>query len=168
MLLLSIFAWLSSSAIAPPVIACETSAYRELDYLRGRWQSVWLAKNLEVGRYTIEPAADGCALLMKWTGAPNTPGNGTGLLAYDAALTKWHYVYVAEDATVSLLDGQSDGATIAFEGTKNDPKAPQRKLTVRLTFKKGDGGTVAETWQVSPDSGKTWRPYGQFRLSRMD
>jgi hypothetical protein len=168
--LLSILAsWLSLNVIAPSApTACQASQHRELDYLGGRWKSVWLAKNVEVGRYTFEPAADGCALVIKWTGAPDFPGNGTGLLTYDPGTRRWHYVFVGDDAALAILDGQAVADAMTFEGSKYDPKTPQQKLTVRLTFKKGEAGAVTEAWQQSRDGGKTWLPFGQFRLTRAE
>lgn len=168
----SISCLLASALLVSPASAqapnCTSEQYRRFAPLEGEWESVWIARNQVVGRYRFDATSGGCALAQSWTGAPATPGRGTGLIAYSPADRTWHRFWTDDTGTWEMMTAPAgDGPAVTWNGQRTDPNDPTRLLPIRLTQEMTPEGTIREVYQISRNGGESWTPFGQFLLRRV-
>lgn len=146
---------------------CASEQHRRFASLEGEWDSIWVAKSQLVGRYRFETTSGGCAIVQSWTGAPATPGTGTGLIAYSSADRSWHRFWTDDTGTWEMMTAPAgNGPTVTWSGRRTDPKDPTNAIRIRIMLEANGDGTFGETYQISRDDGGSWTPFGQFLLRR--
>lgn len=133
------------------VRGCPDSRSHDFDF----WIGTWEVSNQDgsiVGHNRIEPILDRCVLQETWAGASGSAG--TSLNFFDTAQNKWRQFWVwREGTTLELEGGLVDGAMV-LEGDSIEEGKPARN---RITWTNRPDGSVRQLWELSLDSGKTWK-----------
>ena len=129
---------------------CAGSSYRQFDFWLGSWD-VTGPDGSAAGTNLIEKAADGCALVERWTGSRG--GRGTSLNFYESATRQWHQVWVDNDGGVLQLSGGLEGGKMVLSGTAPGDRTSRQ----RITWTPLGGGRVRQKWESSGDGGRTWK-----------
>lgn len=137
----------------PP--SCDLAAARALDFWIGEWD-VRNAKGQLAARSVIEPLADGCGVLERYTGEPNAGGRryvGAGVHAFDAATRTWKQLWTDTRPGVTEMRGQASDGAVTYEWTVTSPAGRQAKM--RYVLSRIEGG-VRQLGERSDDAGTTW------------
>lgn len=140
-----------TAAPAPPP-ACAGAEHRQFDFWIGEWTVTRPDTGEEIGRNSITPAADGCALYEHWVNARGK--DGRSLNAYDRQLGAWVQFWIGSDGVVLRLQGGLRGEAMVLEGEL--PAAGGGVQRQRITWTPAADGRVTQHWETSDDGGKTW------------
>jgi len=135
-----VFAFATSHAVAQP---CTAPEHRQFDFWLGEWE-VRNAAGKIVGTNTITMLHKGCVLMENWSGAGGVTGSSFNL--YDAPLKRWHQTWVDSSGSLLELDGSLIDGAMVLANADN-----------RITWRVLTDGRVRQLWEVSPDSGATWK-----------
>ena len=138
----------ASGGVSPP---CGAPEYRQLDFWLGDWDSFDSGEKEPSARVRVDSALDGCAIRERYEGANGSVGES--LSTYDAARKLWHQTWITNRGQFLVIEGRFLDGRMVLEGTLRDRKGGES--TIRGTWK-GEGATVHEWAETSPDSGKTW------------
>jgi hypothetical protein len=144
--------------------ACEEPERRQFDFLVGEWE-VHDPSGTLVGRNTISPLFDGCALREEWRG--ESGHRGTSLNAWSPQRRAWRQTWVdASGLVLDLEGGLRDGAMI-LEGEAALPGERDRPRRNRITWSvvDGDPDRVRQHWEAAGDDG-SWQTVFDGRYTR--
>jgi len=142
---------LAAGSAAP----CSAPSYHMLDFWIGRWE-VRDAAGASAGESVVEPVADGCGLLERWTGAPGPKGGrfvGAGLHFFDPQAGLWRQTWTDNRPGSTLMQGANGKAGFVYTWEIVDPQG--KKIAKRYTLAKTDKG-VRQLGESSRDGGATW------------
>jgi hypothetical protein len=145
----------------PPLsTSCDGSAYRQFDFWVGDWDAVEAGEVTPRARVRVTRILDGCAIREEYQDGSGLIGES--LSTYDRSRQVWHQSWVTNRGQLLLLDGEFRGGAIVLTGS--DPAAGAAAL-VRGTWTATRDG-VREVGVMSPDGGKTWRPWFDLSFRR--
>lgn len=130
----------------------------QLDFWIGTWD-VFNVPGQKVGTNTIEPFADGCALLENWTAT--IFGTGKSINYYDTTTQKWYQHWIGSGGGALRYAGTFRDGAMRFESETIGTNGA--KVFHRLTFSKNDDGSVRQFSEISNDEGKTWAVNYDFK-----
>ena len=147
-------------AIVTKLTPCTGPQYREFDFWLGEWE-VRGPKDQLLGRNRITSRYGGCVVVEEWESAGG--GSGSSFNFYDQNTRQWHQFWVDATGTnwlssdkqgnpVTLRGGLKDGAMVMISHPDTLPSIG----TTRATWRPLPGGGVRQTFETSPDGGKTW------------
>ncbi len=141
---------ISITAVSAASHRCAAPAYRQFDFWLGTWDVTAPSGGL-AGSNHIEKAADGCALVERWTGTRG--GRGTSLNFYETATKQWHQVWVDNEGEVLRLSGGIEQGKMVLSGVSSSNGETRQ----RITWTPISPGRVRQVWEVSEDGGHTWK-----------
>ena len=110
-----------------PASPCAAGAYREFDFWAGEW-IVRAGSGEEVGRNSVQPDQQGCALIERWTARDGS--TGISINFYDPVLRVWTQQWVSAGAVLTMTGGLKDGAMV-LEGPLHYLKGRTRDALAR-------------------------------------
>lgn len=138
---------------APPPPACESPEHKQFDFWVGRWDVYRPDTNQLVAHSLIEKIYGGCAIRENWMPV-NGFGAGGSLNSYRPEEKRWRQVYTGAGNGWAEYAGGMAGGAMVITGTQSMPTGS--KTPVRITYKRGEGGTVHQIGEQSSDGGRTW------------
>lgn len=152
---------LSAAQSAGPA-SCDTAEHRQFDFWIGEWD-VTTPDGKTAGQNSITRELKGCVLHEHWSGAGGM--NGQSFNIWDRVKKQWHQTWVADNGNVLLLDGSFQNGVMQLTGESGGSSS--RTLN-RITWSPSTDGVVRQLWEVSSDSGKTWKTAfdGRYRRSK--
>ena len=138
---------------------CQAAPMRALDFWIGRW-NILNAKGQRTASSVIDLVADGCAILERYSGAPDAAGTqyiGAGLHVYDVADGGWRQLWSDNRPGATFMRGRQTDGGILYEWEITDPQG--KRVLKRYTLSSissGGGRTVKQLGERSDDGGKTW------------
>ena len=142
------------AAAPPPPPACETPEHKQFDFWVGEWDVHRSDTNQLVAKSLIEKLYGGCALRENWMPL-NGIGAGGSLNSYRPEEKNWRQVYTGYFNGWADYAGGLQGEAMVITGTQTMPNGT--RTPVRITYKRGEGGTVLQIGEQSSDGGKTWK-----------
>jgi hypothetical protein len=112
---------LTALAIAAP---CDRVEMRSLDFWLGRWE-VRNAAGRTVAKSSIESLAEGCGVLERYDGEPQTSGQryiGSGLHTYDITIGRWRQLWTDTRPGTTEMQGRIVDGAVVYEWSITDPK----------------------------------------------
>ncbi|WP_196140296.1 hypothetical protein [Aliikangiella sp. G2MR2-5] len=149
--LLISFAW-PSQAFDNEKKACKTHEYRQFDFWIGNWE-VMNAKGEKVGENHIYPILNGCALSENWVNVKGTAGVSYNF--YNQDEKHWHQTWVDEEGGSLNLNGKLVNGQMILSGARTDKEG--KSVTDRITWTSLKDGRVKQHWEISEDSGQSWK-----------
>jgi hypothetical protein len=144
-----------SQAPAPaPPPACETGEHRQFDFWVGRWDVYRSDTNQLVAHSLIEKLYGGCAVRENWMPL-NGFGAGGSLNSYRPEKKKWRQVYTGAANGWAEYSGGMDRDAMVLVGTQIMPNGT--RTPVRITYKRGESGSILQIGEQSPDGGESWQ-----------
>jgi hypothetical protein len=142
-------------AAPPPPPPCTAPLYRQFDFWVGRWDVVGRTSGKFGGENRIELADGGCALFERWSSAG---GGYTGRsLSSVGGDGRWHQTWVdSSGLRLELAGGLVDGSMV-LEGDTPAPSPGSPAVKNRITWSPETDGRVRQHWEISADSGKTYK-----------
>ena len=142
---------------APPATAdgpCTATEHHQFDFWIGDWD-VRGSDGRALGTNRITSILDGCALQEEWTSA-NGKIRGVSINSFDPEDRRWHQQWVdTSPSRLTISGGLVDGRMVMEQRT---PASADGKVQIqRITWTPLDGGRVRQQWEVSTDSGTTWK-----------
>lgn len=130
---------------------CTGPEFHQFDFWVGSWEVT--AQDKVVGQNEIVPFAGGCALLENWTAANGS--GGKSINAWRPAEKRWTQHWVGAGGVVlDLSGGMVDGRMVLSGSVRQTPRGP---VLDRITWTPVSPDTVRQVWEISTDSGTTWR-----------
>jgi hypothetical protein len=151
-LALSLLSSLSMAQTPAPPSACPGAEHRQFDFWIGEWTVTRPDTGEVIGRNSITPAADGCALYEHWVNARGK--DGRSLNAYDRQLKAWVQFWIGADGVVLRLQGGRQGGAMVLAGEL--PTADGGVQRQRITWTPAADGSLTQHWETSDDGGQTW------------
>ncbi len=142
---------------------CNGPEHRQFDFWLGDWEVRAVADGRLAGTNEITSILDGCVLMESYSTPTGYAGHSFN--AYDASTGQWHQTWVDNTGLVLKLDGGLDGeGRMVLSGPGVDPRG--NEVVNRIVWTPREDGSVQQTWDMSPDSGATWRTVfdGMYRL----
>lgn len=143
---------LALQAASPPP-ACETAEHKQFDFWVGKWDVYRSDTGQLVAHSLIEKLYGGCAIRENWTPI-NGIGAGGSLNSYRPEEKRWRQVYTGSGNGWADYVGGMDGDAMVIRGTQSMPNGS--RTPVRITYKRGEGGSVLQIGEQSGDGGTTW------------
>ncbi len=144
---------LALQAAPPPPPACESPEHKQFDFWVGEWDVHRSDTNQMIAKSLIEKLYGGCAVRENWMPL-NGIGAGGSLNSYRPEEKRWRQVYTGYfNGWADYVGGLQDGAMV-ITGTQIMPNGT--RTPVRITYKRGPGGSVLQIGEQSSDGGKTW------------
>jgi len=129
---------------------CADPEFRQLDFWIGAWQ-VTDADGQLVGRSTVSPILDRCALREEWDSGDM---HGTSINMFAKAEGTWRQMWVDNLGVVLRLGGSWNGESMVLGGDRVGSDGKTRRLRVTLTPE--PDGTLRQRQERSEDGGRTW------------
>ena len=141
-----------------PGSACADAEHHQFDFWVGRWDVYGRAGRL-VGHSLIE-SVYGCGIRENWM--PLSGQTGGSLSIYLPAEHKWQQYWIDTSGNRVIFDGGYDGHAMVITGTW--PASPQATTgpLVRMTYTRGQDGSVRQFGEQSTDQGHSWTPAFDF------
>ena len=137
-------------ASSPPP-ACLSPEFRQFDFWIGKWK-VTNPQGQQVGTSEISRVSEGCAIREQWTAAAG-PG-GMSVNYYDATEKRWHQDWVGGDGTILHLRGNPKDGAMVLSG---ESKGARGTIINRITWTPLPDGKVKQEWEISTNTGKSWK-----------
>ncbi|HYJ28738.1 MAG TPA: hypothetical protein VEW25_00155 [Allosphingosinicella sp.] len=155
-IVLALVAATSAAAQAPsaPTRACTSEAHRAFDFWIGRWDVYRTDTDALVAHSLIERMYDGCAIRENWM--PHGRAGGGSLSSYDPAARRWRQVWVDSANTRATFEGGIEDGAMVLTGRWAGYDGPGTELLARMTYRRGEAGTVTQRVEVSRDGGRSW------------
>lgn len=131
---------------------CRDAGFRQFDFWLGTWE-VRSATGELLGHNEIRRIAGGCGLLERWRGVGG--GRGTSVNAYDPVRRAWTQRWVGDGATLWLKGGLEGDRMVLTGITRRS--TPRGQAVDRISWTPLPNGRIRQLWEVSTDSGATWR-----------
>jgi hypothetical protein len=136
----------------PAVNPCDAPSFRQFDF----WVGTWVVKDQkgnEIGKSEITKIANGCGIRENWNGGVGS-NSGTSLNYFDKASGKWHQDWVGSGGMVLHLSGSFEKQAMSLSGERQMPKG---RVLDRISWTLLPDGRVQQEWNISTDSGQTWK-----------
>ena len=148
-----------ATAVEQP--ACDAAEHRQFDFWLGDWQ-VTTPDGQQAGRNSVTRALDGCVIHEHWDGATM---RGESFNIWDRDRKRWHQTWVSSRGDLLVLEGAFTHGAMQMTGTSGPADKP---VLNRITWTPRADGSVRQLWEVSADTGKTWRVIfdGTYRRAR--
>lgn len=150
--------WPLLSQQQPP--RCDEPEFRQFDF----WVGDWIVENpagQPIGTSRIERILDGCVIQENWN--EGRPGSGKSFNTWDRQTRRWHQTWVASGGALLLLDGAFENGAMVLQGERETTRG---HVWNRITWRPLEGGVVQQLWEISTDSGRTWRASFDGRYRR--
>jgi hypothetical protein len=156
-----------AAALGAPGLAkgsgCDSPQSHQFDFWVGRWVvSPTGHPGMHVADSLIEKLYQGCGVRENWS--PLQGGAGGSLSAYVPADPGWRQTWVDADGAYVEFRGGWNGKAMVLTGRWPQPGHPGQ-LT-RMTYTRGQDGSVRQLGQVSDDVGRSWSPGFDFTYRR--
>ena len=141
----------SATRTTAPKNACTVTELQQIDF----WIGTWLVKDAEggqVGSSEVSTISDGCAIIERWSGRDGV--TGTSVTYYDQRDAKWHQDWVGGAGQILHLNGTLFGSAMILTGEHQTGQGP---LSDRVTWTGLPDGTVKQVWEISTNSGESWK-----------
>lgn len=148
----------------PPPPACNSAAYRALDFWVGEWAVSQTGQPAVMAHSRIDKLHAGCVIREQWM--PQKGAGGSSLSAYDAADGRWHQRWIDGSGTTVDFDGGAVGDRMVLTGWWRGLIAPGQDGLVRMTYSRNPDGSVRQLGEQSIDHGLTWQPSFDFTYRR--
>jgi hypothetical protein len=130
---------------------------RQLDFWIGEWDvAPWNGPpGMPVGAAgfnSVQPILEQCVLLENWRASGG--GEGKSFNFFDTNSLKWRQIWIADGGGTLDYSGEFRDGAMRFEGWTRS--AQGGRVMQKLTFTPYGRDTVRQTFEASPDSGKTW------------
>jgi hypothetical protein len=134
--------------------ACLEPERRQFDFWVGEWE-VHDPSGTLVGRNSISPLFDGCALRETWRG--ESGHRGTSLNAWSPQRQAWRQTWVDASGLVLELEGGLHDGAMVLEGEAALPGEWDRPLRHRIIWSTidGDPDRLRQHWEASA-AGEAW------------
>ena len=143
---------------AAPPPACDTEGYAGFDFWIGEWDVYPAGRDTKIADSRIERKHNGCAVLESWM--PLRGQGGSSLNHYDAATGLGHQKWVGSSpGAVEVVGGVTDGKMV-LTGNWPQPGAPH--TLIRMSYTRGDDGSVRQFGEASTDHGLSWQTSFDF------
>lgn len=145
-----------SSAVAAARYPCRTRPESlQFDFWVGQWDvTPWqgATPGQPAGFNDVHPILEHCIVFENWKSGSG--GEGKSFNYYDVNLNKWRQIWMDDSGNPLDYTGEFRDGAMRFTGWNFD--AQGRRLEQKLTFTRIDDNTVRQTFEQSPDGGKTW------------
>lgn len=125
--------------------------FRQFDFWLGKWK-VTDPQGKQAGTSEISRQSEGCAIREQWTAAAG-PG-GMSVNYYDATEKRWHQDWVGGDGTILHLRGNPKDGAMVLSG---ESKGARGTIINRITWTPLPDGKVKQEWEISTNTGKSWK-----------
>ncbi len=137
--------------------ACNDVEHHRLDFWVGRWTVTKTGEDRVVADSLIEPVY-GCGIRENWM--PKNHQDGGSLSIYVPAAKEWRQTWI--DSSGEYTDYRGGWTGRAMVLLADSATAAGKPMQMRMTYSRGDAGTVRQTGFNSTDGGKTWTPDYDF------
>jgi hypothetical protein len=144
----------SGQPAAPPPPVCESPEHKQFDFWVGEWDVYRSDTNQLVARSLIEKLYGGCAVRENWMPV-NGFGAGGSLNSYRPDEKRWRQVYTGAGNGWAEYSGGIEGDAMVIAGIQAMPNGS--RTPVRITYKRGEDGSVLQIGEQSTDGGKSWK-----------
>ena len=142
----------SSAAPRPP--ACGSAEHRQFDFWVGRWDVHRSDTDALVAHSMIELMYGGCAVRENWM--PHGRAGGGSLSSWDPAARRWRQTWVDGGNTYAAFEGGIENGAMVLRGRWLGFNGPGTEVLARMTYRRGEDGTVSQRVEVSTDEGRSW------------
>jgi hypothetical protein len=130
---------------------------QQLNFWVGQWDvAPWNAPpgtpSNAAGFNDVHPMLENCVIYENWRGTGG--GEGKSFNFFDRNTRKWRQVWVADGGGSLDYSGEFRDGAMRFEAQTRSPQGGV--VLQKLTFTPFGRDTVRQTFEASPDSGKTW------------
>jgi len=139
-----------ASAAAQTSPRCTDAEFRQMDFWIGSWE-VTDAEGAMVGRSTVSPIMEMCALREEWDSGQV---KGMSINMYDKPTRSWHQMWVDNMGVVLRLEGARSGEGMVLHGSRVGSDGKERQLRVTLTPQAD--GSLRQLQERSEDGGMSW------------
>lgn len=143
---------------APPPPACTAPEHRRFDFWVGRWDVYPTGTRQLIARSLIERLYAGCAIRENWMPLQG-PGGGS-LNAWRPAERRWRQTWTDGGNAWVEFTGGIEGNAMVLIAPVRLPDGTQ--ALSRMTFTRGENGSVRQAGARSTDNGATWTPQFDF------
>jgi len=143
---------------------CTDPEFRQMDFWIGSWE-VSTPDGTVVGRSTVAPIMQGCAVREEWDGGQV---KGTSINAYDKPDQRWRQMWVDNFGSVLRMEGMWKGDHMELHGSRVGSDGKEREL--RVTLSPQPDGSLLQRQERSEDGGRTWKVIfeGRYRATQAD
>lgn len=145
--------WAGSNAQAQGAQGCKSPEHRQFDFWLGRWEVFRSDTDQKVADSLIERLYGGCAVRENWMPIAGTGGGS--LNSYRPGERKWRQTWTDSGNNWNEYAGGPVGDDMVLEGTS--VSAAGVSVPVRITYKRGEDGSVLQIGEQSSDGGKSWQ-----------
>jgi hypothetical protein len=143
----------------PPALmspACSSPQNRQFDFWLGEWDLVGNDGKKSAEDKVVQ-ILGGCAVQENWTAVKG--GQGLSFSAYDPATKRWHQTLMDDSGAVLKLEGEFANGKMILVGQRPSQKEKGVTITHRIAWTPlPERRGVHEYWELSTNSGRTWRP----------
>lgn len=168
-------AWMmfaASAAICSPVTGqtgpapapCAAAEYAQFDFWVGEWDVYPTGKDKKVAESRIEKLYNGCAVRENWM--PLSGQAGGSLNSFDRDTAQWRQIWVDSNGGWVEFKGGLEGKAMVLTGLWRHAGGPGKHALTRMTYTRGEDGSVRQLGEQSTDSGKNWQPSFDFTYRR--
>ena len=143
---------------APQPPACETAQHRQFDFWVGRWDVYPSGTDQLVAHSLIERLYGGCAIRENWMPLQGTGGGS--LNSWRPAEGRWRQLWTDSVNSYTEYVGGLEGEAMVLTATGTMPDG--RPALIRMTYRRGQDGSVRQIGARSSDGGQTWEPRYDF------
>jgi hypothetical protein len=165
LLLLTLTATSQTTPAAPP---CTQPEYKQLDFWVGEWVLSWPGAKAgdpeNKAANTIRKELGGCVIEENFDGSTTGGLIGKSVSMYSSATGKWHQTWVDNQGAYLELVGGWDGKEFHLWREGKNPKG--QMVQQRMIFKNITADSFDWSWEVSNDSGKTWKMQWPIHYTR--
>ena len=137
----------------PPPANCASPEHRQFDFWVGRWEVFRSDTNQKVAESLIEKLYGGCAVRENWMPIGGTGGGS--LNSYRPGEGQWRQTWTDSGNNWNEYAGGMAGDDMMLSGTSVN--AAGLRVPVRITYRRGEGGSVLQIGEQSSDGGKSWQ-----------
>lgn len=148
----------------PPPPPCAAPEFSQFDFWIGRWDVYPTGKDVLVAHSLIEGLYNGCAVRENWM--PLKGPAGGSLSGYSPGLHGWRQTWIGGGGGWVDFRGGFDGKAMVLTGVWPHSLPDGSDGLVRMSYIKGDDGSVRQFGEISADGGKTWQPSFDFTYKR--
>ena len=139
---------------------CAAPEHRQFDFWVGEWNVFRTGKGVQVATSRIEKLYGGCAIRENWM--PKSQQGGGSLNGYDTRDKIWRQTWLDSSGAYVVFTGGLQGRAMVLTGMWRDANGPGKDSLTRMTYTRGEDGSVRQLGEQSADAGKTWQPGFDF------
>ncbi len=150
----------TAAQAAPTPPPCAGEAYAAFDFWVGEWDVYPNGQDTQVARSRIERLYGGCAIRENWMPLRGTGGGS--LSNFDPGTGRWHQTWVGSAPGRVEFDGGPVGGGMVLTGFWPGVGGPGKDGLIRMTYTRGEDGSVRQHGEASYDHGVTWQTSFDF------